>query len=638
MVEQDCRSHTTYRICERHKKDTKFTDAPWPQVLSLLLMVIASSTANPLPAEEVGMLQVRELQFSKQLENPCRLSSSGAATALRNTSDQERREMRCSLLRELKGRVSLLNNTAATILRNYTLKDCSILPQPLVARIPFADDVLNDKPLDVLREFYASLLNHTAHVYFISEQLSRYSGQSCYNDSLHRAANSLSSNMLELMCILRFSMLTLHEEDVLQDDIFNDLTTQLLNEPLMDLPVCARRQWRDCTTVYSTVTLLSEMTSYLRDKGKQRASYGHYLRPEPIPAARGKQRAFPRHFLRPEPIPAARGSKEPPTGPTSDQKQTASLMHYSYYNRYRLLGTDTGCSGEAKSLPLALPPARTDTGCLGESKSLHHTLLRLQPISAARGSKEHPPGPTSGQNRYRLLGEAKSLHTRTIPCTKLLGTTSGQNRYRLLGEAKSLPRHYLRPEPIPAARGSKEPPRHYLRQNRYRLLGEAKSLPRAYPPDDTSRAPYHSVWTKAPASPARDRYRLWGTRASPRHYLRPEPIPAARGSKEPPTGTTSGQNRYRLLWEAKSLPRALPPARTDTGCSGEANSLPHALPSPNRYQLLRKQRSSPGHYLRPEPIPAARGRKEPPLKVRSIIPPVEGVHVKCASLFRRCLR
>lgn len=120
----------------------------------------------------------------------------------------------------------------------------------------------------MLRDFYASLLNHTAHVYFISEQLSRYSGQTCYGDaSLLRAADSLSANMLELMCVLRFCMLTLPEDEgQYGDDVFRDLTTQMLGEPLMDLPVCARRQLRDCTTVYSTVTLLTEMTSYLRDR------------------------------------------------------------------------------------------------------------------------------------------------------------------------------------------------------------------------------------------------------------------------------------------------------------------------------------------------------------------------------------
>lgn len=123
----------------------------------------------------------------------------------------------------------------------------------------------DSSPLDVLRLFYTSLLNHTAHVYFISEQIERHSqDETCNSPGFSNNAKSLASEMRGLMCALRLCTLTLEKESD-EDDSFKDSTDQILNEELTDQPLCSRRSVRDCQTVGSTVTLLRELSSYLQN-------------------------------------------------------------------------------------------------------------------------------------------------------------------------------------------------------------------------------------------------------------------------------------------------------------------------------------------------------------------------------------
>lgn len=70
--------------------------------------------------------------------------------------------------------------------------------------------------------------------------------------------------MRELMCVLRLSTLTLQQPND-DTDFFEDPTEQILNEELTDQPLCSRRSVRDCQTISSTVTLLSELSRYLQN-------------------------------------------------------------------------------------------------------------------------------------------------------------------------------------------------------------------------------------------------------------------------------------------------------------------------------------------------------------------------------------
>ncbi|GFU41699.1 uncharacterized protein NPIL_665091 [Nephila pilipes] len=265
MVDQDHQMLTINQSSELRKKEinTDYCSSRPPSVLLLIsiLMILSSASANPVPTDVT--IQVKELSFSEMLLNPCALDN--ASQLHLNLSEAERESTRRTLIRELKGKVLLLNDSAGTILKTNVIHDCSTLKLPLVAIVPTAEGISNNPPSDVLRMFYTSLLNHTAHVYFLSEQLERYAGETCNSEGLPESARTLAQNLRQLMCVLRLSILTLKDQTDKEDDsYFMDSTSQILNELVMDQPMCSRRSVRDCQTIYSTVTLLTEMTSYLQ--------------------------------------------------------------------------------------------------------------------------------------------------------------------------------------------------------------------------------------------------------------------------------------------------------------------------------------------------------------------------------------
>ncbi|XP_015914695.1 uncharacterized protein [Parasteatoda tepidariorum] len=228
----------------------------------LLPVIVRPVSANPLPADDI--LRVAEYSFAEKLQNPCALIETSRLQF--PESEQERRSTKRTVVKELKAKAILLKETAQTILRTNVLPDCSTLELPLVALVPSAESILNTDPIEVLRMFYTSLLNHTAHVYFICEQLQKHpSDESCNTADLLVSAKSLSAHMRELMCILRFSLIAIPEEvDEENDSYLSDSTSQILNEMLMDQPLCSRRSVRDCQTMTSTVKLLTELTTYLQ--------------------------------------------------------------------------------------------------------------------------------------------------------------------------------------------------------------------------------------------------------------------------------------------------------------------------------------------------------------------------------------
>lgn len=122
----------------------------------------------------------------------------------------------------------------------------------------------NSRPLEVLRSFYTSLLNHTAHVFFISEQIQVYSDSNCPEPGLYNNAKSLGSEMQSFMCSLLYTTRTL-QCDSDEDDTFDVSTEQILNEEFSDHSVCSRREFRDCQTIRSTVDLLRELNNYLQN-------------------------------------------------------------------------------------------------------------------------------------------------------------------------------------------------------------------------------------------------------------------------------------------------------------------------------------------------------------------------------------
>ncbi|XP_035216075.1 uncharacterized protein LOC118189565 isoform X2 [Stegodyphus dumicola] len=229
-------------------------------------MLFHSVSATPLPTE--GTLRVSELPFSEKLQNPCALVDATRlqGSTLARESEQDRLATRRTVVKELKAKAILLRGSAETILRTNVLQDCSSLELPSVAIIPTADEISSSETKEVLLAFYTSLLNHTAHVYFMSDQMQQHSSdETCNSADLATSAKSLASHMRELMCVLRLCTLALQDEPDEDDDFhFEESTSQILNEQLIDQPLCSRRSVRDCQTVGSTVTLLREFSSYLQ--------------------------------------------------------------------------------------------------------------------------------------------------------------------------------------------------------------------------------------------------------------------------------------------------------------------------------------------------------------------------------------
>ncbi|GIY74170.1 hypothetical protein CEXT_190821 [Caerostris extrusa] len=214
--------------------DELCVDSPIPYLI-IIAVLMSTASANPMPADDI--MRVKELSFAEKLQNPCALAD---ATRLQreSLSAEERLSMRKTMIKELKAKVILLNESAATILRTNVIHDCSSLKLPLVAIVPIAEDLLNRDPVDVFRMYYTSVLNHTAHVYFIPEQHEKYADEACSSDGLPLSAKTLGSNMRELLCILRLCIMSMKSQDDDDDSnsYFTDSISQILNELLMDQP------------------------------------------------------------------------------------------------------------------------------------------------------------------------------------------------------------------------------------------------------------------------------------------------------------------------------------------------------------------------------------------------------------------
>ncbi|GFY42132.1 uncharacterized protein TNIN_781 [Trichonephila inaurata madagascariensis] len=173
----------TISICQ--PKDYSSSRLP-SLLLILILMILSSASANPVSTD--APIQVKELSFSEMLLNPCALNNASQLHV--NLSEKERETTRRAMVKELKGKVLLLNESARTILEQNVIDDCSTLQLPLYGIVPTAEGLSNSTPAEVLRMFYTSLLNHTAHVYFLSAQLERYAGEMCNSEGLPENARA----------------------------------------------------------------------------------------------------------------------------------------------------------------------------------------------------------------------------------------------------------------------------------------------------------------------------------------------------------------------------------------------------------------------------------------------------------------
>ena len=121
----------------------------------------------------------------------------------------------------------------------------------------------NGSPLEGLRSFYIPLLNHTAYVFFISEQTKVYShDHTCTNPGLYENSKSLATEMQTVMCAFRYCMANLADDDE-EEDMVETSTNQILSEELSDHSECSKRAFRDCQTIRSTVEYLRELIKCL---------------------------------------------------------------------------------------------------------------------------------------------------------------------------------------------------------------------------------------------------------------------------------------------------------------------------------------------------------------------------------------
>ncbi|XP_054714567.1 uncharacterized protein LOC129224175 [Uloborus diversus] len=243
--------------------------------------VLTPAEATPIPAHTAQ--RVEEMEFSEKLRNPCSLvdASQLDTSSITTGSEQQQRDQRQMILDELKAKAVLLKDTAGTILRRNVLQDCNTLELPTVAVIPSEEDLNNKEPVEILPLFYTSLLNHTAHMYFISDSLQQHASDgSCNNPELVTSAKSLATNMRALMCLLRFfsAVLEATESAAPTTDLYAESTQQILDEELVDQPVCSLRLVRDCQTVGSSETLLRRLSDYLERKGVLQVSPWKYCK------------------------------------------------------------------------------------------------------------------------------------------------------------------------------------------------------------------------------------------------------------------------------------------------------------------------------------------------------------------------
>ncbi|GBO00764.1 hypothetical protein AVEN_44286-1 [Araneus ventricosus] len=125
------------------------------------------------------------------------------------------------------------------------------------------EELANSDLEEMNRIVHVSMLNVTAHICFTVQQLEKYIGDTCRRDHdvLLEKAKDLTNKMRELLCIHRMYMVTLNEDGD-DDSMFSDSFSQVLNQPLMDQPICSRRLLRDCQTMNRAVMLLNEIAKF----------------------------------------------------------------------------------------------------------------------------------------------------------------------------------------------------------------------------------------------------------------------------------------------------------------------------------------------------------------------------------------
>ncbi|GFQ95953.1 uncharacterized protein TNCT_383171 [Trichonephila clavata] len=137
MVDQDHQMLTINQISELRKKiNTDYRSSRLPSLLLIfILMILSSASANPVSTD--APIQVKALSFSEMLLNPCALNNASQLHV--NLSERERETTRRAMVKELKGKVLLLNESARTILEQNVIDDCSTLQLPLYGIVPTAE-------------------------------------------------------------------------------------------------------------------------------------------------------------------------------------------------------------------------------------------------------------------------------------------------------------------------------------------------------------------------------------------------------------------------------------------------------------------------------------------------------------------
>ncbi|KAF8773749.1 uncharacterized protein LOC129985279 [Argiope bruennichi] len=274
MVEQNLQAYTSNHTLEHRKTEIKIIGScciifSYVPFFIAILMLLNPASANPLPSDNT--VRVKETSFAEKLQNPCALADASRLQR-ESLSPEERLNTKGMLIKELKARVMLLNESATTILRTNVLHDCSSLKLPPVTEVPNMEELATGNVEEMNRIVHISMLNLTAHICFTVTQLEKYIGETCNSDGLLASAKTLATNMRELLCIHRLYMLTLKEgSDSGDESEFSELYSQVLNEPLMDQPLCSRRSVRDCQTMTNAVMMLNEMAKFYTSRSEEPA-------------------------------------------------------------------------------------------------------------------------------------------------------------------------------------------------------------------------------------------------------------------------------------------------------------------------------------------------------------------------------
>ncbi|CAL1268094.1 unnamed protein product [Larinioides sclopetarius] len=265
MVEQNHQTYTSSQTLEHRKKEIKviefccsrFSYVPF---FVVTLMFLTRASANPLQSDDT--VRVKETSFAEMLMNPCGIAS-GSRFQAQSISTTNRLREKKRLIKELDTKTKLLNASATSIYTTNVFDDCSTLPIPEVTPVPNMEELARSDLEEMNRVVHVSMLNVTAHVCFTVSQLEKYIGETCRRDHdvLLEKAKDLANKMRELLCIHRMYMVTLNEDGD-DDSLFSDSYSQVLDEPLMDQPMCSRRLLRDCQTMNRAVMLLNEISKF----------------------------------------------------------------------------------------------------------------------------------------------------------------------------------------------------------------------------------------------------------------------------------------------------------------------------------------------------------------------------------------